>query len=260
MSRYGFHNLFQPIMRAGDLDVAGHETLIRLSRDGRNVSAEDIISKALKSNRLHVVDYFSAANAFSALTEDNYTRSITFNASIISLESEGYLFELEKLASSVPIQYREKVVVEITETESIKDVEKTVKAINRIQSMGLKVALDDFIGGVNGMTLLGAVATSHVKVSSSTLNEVMDAGVKGVHRPFWVLKEFVAFVNGLGAKIIIEGVETEAHLIAARSIGADYLQGYLLGKPGATLQNESSYKDPSVIALHPATYRKRRTA
>jgi EAL domain-containing protein (putative c-di-GMP-specific phosphodiesterase class I) len=50
-----------------------------------------------------------------------------------------------------------------------------------------------------------------------------------------VLAAIIAFAGKVGSAVIVEGIETEAMLTYVRDAGADYAQGYLLGKPSETL-------------------------
>jgi EAL domain-containing protein (putative c-di-GMP-specific phosphodiesterase class I) len=72
-----------------------------------------------------------------------------------------------------------------------------------------------------------------VKLKPSYLKLDMSL-VQGVHLSMInreMLKAIISLGRGIGAKVIAEGIELPEELNAVRALGADYGQGYLLGRP-----------------------------
>ena len=46
-----------------------------------------------------------------------------------------------------------------------------------------------------------------------------------------IARNLIGYAHDRGIRVIAEGVETEAELRALRELGADYVQGYLTGRP-----------------------------
>jgi EAL domain-containing protein (putative c-di-GMP-specific phosphodiesterase class I) len=90
--------------------------------------------------------------------------------------------------------------------------------------------------------MLQTVSADYVKFCHTDLLRSVNSSLRGNSRPFFVMKGMAAMVKGLGAKVVIEGVETGPCLHSARNLGADYMQGYLFGKPDETLISHKEFK------------------
>jgi EAL domain-containing protein (putative c-di-GMP-specific phosphodiesterase class I) len=122
-----------------------------------------------------------------------------------------------------------RVILELTERESIRDPERLRATLLGVQNAGVRVAADDVGAGNAGLRLLSQFQFDIVKID---LSLVQRAGEDKTHS---VLRSIVEMADRLGATTTAEGVETPGHLRTARLLGITAGQGYLLGRPGPDL-------------------------
>ena len=108
----------------------------------------------------------------------------------------------------------------------IESAEKALKCINEIKKMGIKIAIDDFGTGYSSLSYLNKFPADMLKIDKSFI-DVMNSSESS--------RQYVATIISIGhvlnLDVISEGVETEDQLETLKTIGCDYIQGYLWGRP-----------------------------
>ena len=118
--------------------------------------------------------------------------------------------------------------VEMTETESITDIDRLAAAIETLRGEGIGVALDDF--GVRN-TPVGHLVK--LPVSRVKLDGQLVAGVGESMPPSsWVVRSMAELAGRLGIEVIAEGVNSGLQMAMLARLGVPAAQGYLLGLPG----------------------------
>ena len=103
----------------------------------------------------------------------------------------------------------------------------TDKTLSRqLKDLGFRISIDDFGSGNNGETSLLDYHVDFVKID---MEIVRDIDVAKDHQD--IARNLIVYAHDRGIRVIAEGVETEAELRALRELGADYVQGYLTGRP-----------------------------
>ena len=129
----------------------------------------------------------------------------------------------------------ERVVLEITERFDGR-IDRIVAEATRLRALGFKLALDDVGAGNSGLQMMRELELDFVKIDRMVLvRAVTDVTARAV------LVSVIAFARETGTFVIAEGIEDEEMLALARwprpaeadLLGAQGLQGYLLGRPGA---------------------------
>ena len=135
---------------------------------------------------------------------------------------------LQSLVSA--LQYRpdvtRRLVVEITETAALSDLEETARFVDTLRRMGCRVALDDFGVGHTSWRHLETLSVDTVKIDRSFVRNLADS-----HERRILLRDLLGPINSLGCITVAEGVESAADEAVARAEGFGYLQGYHLGPP-----------------------------
>jgi EAL domain-containing protein (putative c-di-GMP-specific phosphodiesterase class I) len=97
--------------------------------------------------------------------------------------------------------------------------------MEQLRASGVRFALDDFGTGYASLTSLRHYPFDRIKIDQSfvsNLHKTADATI--VHA-------VIAIAKALALKIVAEGVEKPEQQRFLRSAGANFLQGYLFGKP-----------------------------
>lgn len=118
------------------------------------------------------------------------------------------------------------VVVEITEHAIVDDYGMLDDALSRLRAVGIRVAVDDAGAGFASLQHVLRLAPDILKLDISLTQNVRDDHVRRA-----MASALVRFARDTGTMLIAEGVETHADLNTWRDLGADAVQGYLLGRP-----------------------------
>lgn len=117
-----------------------------------------------------------------------------------------------------------RLVVEITETLPIVDLALAAAQINRLNALGVKVALDDFGAGFNSLLYLHVLPVQIVK---------LDRGLATTEpaRDLTLYRSVIGLCDELGLDVIAEGIETVAQSDTVYRAGGRLAQGHLFGRP-----------------------------
>jgi diguanylate cyclase (GGDEF)-like protein/PAS domain S-box-containing protein len=115
---------------------------------------------------------------------------------------------------------------ELTETLIMEDTPATVASMQALHALGARIAIDDFGTGHSSLGYLKTFPIDTVKIDRSFM---LDVATSETDRT--LVTGIVSMSQGLGLRVIAEGVETAEQLQFLRKIGCDELQGYLFSTP-----------------------------
>jgi Amt family ammonium transporter len=115
---------------------------------------------------------------------------------------------------------------EITESFVSSGNISVADSMQRLEALGCQVALDDFGARAPSYGYLRTVSADYFKIDSSLIGA---APTDRVARA--VISSIVRMAGELGVQTVAESVESDSELEAVRSLGVDFAQGYLLGRP-----------------------------
>jgi EAL domain-containing protein (putative c-di-GMP-specific phosphodiesterase class I) len=130
---------------------------------------------------------------------------------------------------------------EIVETEGLADPAHLAAIVAEYRSRGFRIALDDFGTGYSGLARLADLRPDILKVDRIL---VKDCDRDTTRRR--ILANLLALGRDVGTDIVLEGVETEAEMLALRAIGGRFMQGFYFARPALeTLVARDSIKWPT---------------
>jgi EAL domain-containing protein (putative c-di-GMP-specific phosphodiesterase class I) len=153
------------------------------------------------------------------------TRSVAINVSGQTLGDTQFLeFVVECLDSTgvSPAQ----VCFEITESAVVANMDHARRFVGVLHGMGCQFALDDFGSGVGSFSNLKNLPMDYLKIDGSFMRNLAKDTVNQA-----MVTAMIKLARTLNFKVIAEQVEDVAALEAARRMGVDYVQGYVIGKP-----------------------------
>jgi EAL domain-containing protein (putative c-di-GMP-specific phosphodiesterase class I) len=165
-----------------------------------------------------------------------------------TMNAGGVAERLEKLLGRHPIPDG-LLVLEVTETAAISNMELARDLARDVRSLGARVALDDFGAGFATFYYLKHLDFDYVKIDGEFIRHLPDN-----HADQLVVKSVVDIARGLGADTIAEFVQDDHTLDLLRRFGVGYAQGYHTGRPGpidtALPDPGTTYPSPDV-RTHP---------
>ncbi len=214
---------FQPVVSATTGAVNYYECLLRLrDADGSALAAGEFIRETERFGYIRHVDRHILDKV---LVEAGRHPGIAFgfNISALTTADRSWLRSLLARLRANP-QLARQLVVEITETAALYDIEESARFVNALRRAGCRVALDDFGAGHTSLQHLQSLALDMVKIDRSFISDIANNRDSQVF-----LRHLLGLAKGFGFTTIAEGVETADEAAALRGEGVDYLQGHFYG-------------------------------
>lgn len=118
------------------------------------------------------------------------------------------------------------LILEVTETAIMHDPESATKILLALESLGVRLSIDDFGTGHSSLKYLKNYPIREIKFDKSFITDIESS-----NEGFNIVKSNIELAHVLSATTVAEGVETEHVEIVLKDLGCDYIQGYHLAKP-----------------------------
>lgn len=215
---------FQPIVELSTGAVHHFEALARF--DGKPPT--DTIRMAEELGLISGFDLAVAEKAIQMLRRPGYgLTKLAINVSGLSLGGDEYVQGLLRMTSAFP-DIRARLMVEVTETAALADMDAATRRLGDLRRVGIKVCLDDFGAGAASFDYLRRLQLDTVKIDGAFVRD-LDGGA----RSSTLIGHLVELCGDLGLATVGEMVETQAQADILRGLGVRYGQGWLFGRPSA---------------------------
>ncbi|QEQ95547.1 PAS domain S-box protein [Neptunomonas concharum] len=221
---------YQPLVALDSRSLVGAEALLRWNNPVLgSISPEEFIPIAEKTGIIVSIGRFVLQKALQQNADwkrrYNTPLRIAVNLSPRQFRDDGLLPYIKQVLDETGLS-PEHVELEITEGVLMSGHTLIDQALESLNKMGIGISMDDFGTGYSSLSYLRSYPFDTLKVDKSFIQDITvdpaDLELVGAA---------VAMGQGLGLKVIAEGVETEAQYQLLATLGCDYGQGYLFGKP-----------------------------
>ncbi len=215
---------YQPIIENPDGRVAYYEALLRI-HDGDEMVSPAVIFSLVEDKKLeHLMDMAIFQAIYNDLQAGKIPRAtgVSINISGPSIVHPQIVEQLQRF---VPFLQEYKIVLEITETSLITNIERATEKITELRKCGFLVALDDFGSGYSSISYLLSMPVDIVKFDITLIRQLQNPKQQNI------LRYLAMMILEADKQLVAEGiedVETERHVLAMRF---NYSQGFLYGKP-----------------------------
>jgi diguanylate cyclase (GGDEF)-like protein len=120
----------------------------------------------------------------------------------------------------------DRLVLEITEGTIMQDPERSMRVLQRLRAMGVRLSIDDFGTGYSSMAYLKSLPVHELKVDRSFISQMSTNRSDEM-----IVTSTIELAHNLGLQIVAEGVEDRATWDHLNLLGCDSVQGYYLAKP-----------------------------
>ena len=222
-----FTSWFHPIVHTDTRRIFAHEALLRgVERDGSVVAPQPILALAREAGLLFEVDSAACRSAIREAARQGPGMCVFINfspAAILDPEASLKATMQEIDAAKLP---HDRVVFEVVEADRFGDSPHLEKVLAGYRSAGFRVALDDLGAGWSTLNLVHRLRPDFIKLDRELMRGVHRDPVKSL-----IADKLLEIGRGMGIGTIVEGIEEEDELSWCRDHGADFVQGFLLGKP-----------------------------
>jgi diguanylate cyclase (GGDEF)-like protein len=214
---------FEPVVDARTREPAFYECLVRMrQQDGQFLLAPDVVPVAEKLGLIRLVDHRVLELVIAELAEAPGVR-LSINISPETTMDADWWAAIESLMGAHP-GVAERLIVEITETVAIQDIDGVREFVTRLKSFGSQIAIDDFGAGYTSFRNLRRLGVDIVKVDGAFVQNI--AGSPD-DRAF--VQTLIDLARRLDIKTVAEWVQDEQSAVMLRDWGCDYIQGRLIG-------------------------------
>jgi Amt family ammonium transporter len=225
---------FQPIVATVGHSILCHEVLLRLSDrpNAEPVHPAAFMSSIQRSGQIAKLDRFVITRAVKSLdgTPDAH---LSINISGSSFASSDFADFVESTLAEHSVG-PDRIIFELTESELIANLHQARSVMVGLRKRGFRFALDDFGTGTSSLNYLKSLPIDMIKVEGSF--------VRNLHVDSFnlaVVQAVQALASALKVPLVAEYVEFQPVFDLLRTMGVEYIQGYLAGEPRTTPYTES---------------------
>jgi diguanylate cyclase (GGDEF)-like protein len=214
---------FEPVVQAKSREPSFYECLVRMEQgDGQMLLAPDIVPVAERLGLIRLVDHRVLELAIAELAASPGVQ-LSLNISPDTTMDPDWWTSIETLMHAHP-GVGERLIVEITETVAIQDVDDVRGFVTRLKNFGSRIAIDDFGAGYTSFRNLRKLGVDIVKIDGAFVQNI--ARVPD-DRAF--VQTLIDLARRLDIKTVAEWVQDEEAASLLRDWGCDYIQGRLIG-------------------------------
>lgn len=160
---------------------------------------------------------------------------VNVNLSVVQLMQKDVIENVTNIIARSGVNPKN-IVLEITESFAINDMDRVMKIVEELKKLGPKIALDDFGTGYSSLNYIKQLPFDIIKIDKSFIDDIETDNYSQAF-----VKLIVDLSKNLNVKICVEGVEKTEQYDILYQTGADYIQGYLFGKPVNVQEFEEKY-------------------
>jgi diguanylate cyclase (GGDEF)-like protein len=218
---------YEPVVSAATRDGAFHECLVRMEQgDGRTLLAPDIVPVAERLGLIRLVDHRVLELVVAELAASPEVR-LSLNISPDTTMDPDWWAGIESMMQAHP-GVAERLIVEITETVAIQDIDDVRAFVGRLKHFGSRIAIDDFGAGYTSFRNLRKLGVDIVKIDGAFVQNITRSADD---RAF--VQTLIDLARRLDIKTVAEWVQDDEAANMLRDWGCDYIQGRLIGLASA---------------------------
>lgn len=222
---------FQPIVNLNNGTIMKYEALVRLIDEaGEVMGPAHFLPIAHKTRYYSKITSTMLEKVFHAM--DGYHARFSINLAMRDLMDESLVEMLLGLLET-NTEKASRLDFELLESEELDDLEVVKSFISRVKDFGCHISIDDFGSGFSNFAYILELNVDQLKIDGSLISHI---GFDKKSRKS--VETIVQFAKQLELEAVAEFVEDEETAELLRSMGVEYAQGYLYGRPAPTINND----------------------
>jgi diguanylate cyclase (GGDEF)-like protein len=237
-----FFLMYQPIYNLEDLTIVGVEALLRWKHPTEGIIQPDefipILERTGQIREVGAWVLLEACEQMAMWHSRGDTLDVSVNVSGRQLDSDHIV---EQISDAVRISGLGvgSLIIEVTETALMLDVDLSVLRLQAIKELGVRIAIDDFGTGYSSLGYLRQFPIDCIKIDKSFTDSISTSSESQA-----LVRTFIQLGKDLGLKTLAEGVETIGQMDFLRASNVAEVQGYLFSHPLDPITLEAQILEP----------------
>jgi len=221
---------YQAQINAKNNTLVGMEALVRWNHPTLGlITPNDFIPLAESTGMIVELDRIVMRKALSQVNLWNKQKlkpeRISINLAIKQLEKDDFISFLKDLLNNENYSY-EDIEFEISESQIMKNPDKSIRVLKEISDLGISIAIDDFGTGYSSLAYLRKLPINKLKIDKIFIDNVPKNTEDSE-----ICKTIISLCKSLKLEVIAEGVESKEQKDFLLKNGCNLIQGYLYAKP-----------------------------
>jgi diguanylate cyclase (GGDEF)-like protein len=217
---------YQPQVSLLDGAVTGMEALLRWEKpDVGLVGPTDFMDIAEESGAIIQIGQWVTKTACRQIANLPSDIPISINVSAKELHQPDLIKNLAAAVRECDIQPG-RLMIEVTESAVIDDLEQSARVISEIRHSGIKVALDDFGTGYSSLSILKSLRVDSLKIDGSFIRNICADTVDAA-----ITESVIDLGRRMGLRVVAECIETAEQATLLKQLGCTEAQGFHYCKP-----------------------------
>nr|WP_312230397.1 EAL domain-containing protein [Pseudomonas sp.] len=221
--------VFQPRVDLNTGACLSVEALLRWAHPTLGeISPAEFIPLAEKTPLIHAVSFWvisQAIHQIDAWRREGADLKVAINVSAADLNNDHLTDEIVRLLARNELD-GSCLEVEFTESALVGDFSVVITQIERLQAMGVEIAIDDFGSGYSNWSYLRDIPANTVKLDRSFMEDLQPG-----KKDWNIVRALISLARELGQRVVAEGIETEHTLKIIREWGCQEAQGFYISRP-----------------------------
>lgn len=229
LDKHEFYLVYQPKVNLKRGKIEGYEALIRWNKKGKEIiPPNDFIPFAEETGLIISIGKYvleeACRQAALWIKQGIPFKTISVNISPIELEQNDFLASVHTILekTGLPPHYLE---IELTENVLMKNMERLLKLLYDLESLGIKLAMDDFGSGFSNFRYLSELPIHTLKIDRSLTSQVL------IGKDAVIVSSIIKIGHSLGLEVVAEGVEKAEVIEFLKENDCHTVQGYYFSKP-----------------------------
>jgi diguanylate cyclase len=217
---------YQPFVETATVQVVGYEALLRWDHPERGrIPPADFIPLAEETGLIVPIGRWVLATACAEAVSWDQALTISVNLSPAQFLQPGIVSTVAGVLQQTGLP-PSRLELEITEGTLMHDTQNALQVLTSLKALGVKIAMDDFGTGYSSLSYLRKFPFDKIKIDRSFMSDLEDDAEAET-----IVQAIIGLSRSLRLDVTAEGVETNRQLAMLRTLGCDFVQGYLLGRP-----------------------------